>query len=51
MYGCKCYIEFDDGDIYCVWIEDIERGTLKILYIVIIDSQDSDLKNMISRRL
>jgi len=46
--GCSCYIEFDDRDGY-VWIEDAERGTLDLIYFVIIDSGNYDLEDVISR--
>ena len=49
MCGCRCYIEYDDGDDCFVWIEDTERGTFNLIYIMIVDSQDYDLEYLISR--
>ena len=49
MRGCKYYIEFDDGDNFCVWIEDAERDTLEFIYIMFVDKRDFDLEYVISR--
>ena len=38
MRGCRYYFEFGDEDVFCDWIEDVQRSTLKLMYIIIIDS-------------
>jgi len=31
MSGSRFYSKFDDGDDYCVWIKDAERGTIELI--------------------
>ena len=49
MCGCICYIECADVDDSCVWIEDTERGYIELIYIIIADSGDCDLEDVIGR--
>jgi len=49
MHGCRCYFEFSVGNSYCIWIENIEMSTFELIHIMIIDSRDCDLEDVISR--
>ena len=49
MRGCRCYFEFDTENSYCVWIENVERNILEFIYIMIIDSRNYDLDDVVSR--
>ena len=44
-----CVILSDDGDGCYIWVEDAERGTLELIYIVIVDSRGCNLNDVISR--
>ena len=48
MRDCICFSKFNDEDDYCVWIENVERCTLELIYIMIVDSQHCDFENVIS---
>ena len=37
------------GNSYCVGIENVERGPLEFIYIMIVNSRDCDLVDVISR--
>jgi len=49
MRDCWYYFEFGTGNSYCVWIENVEKNILEFIYIMIIDSRDYDLDDVISR--
>ena len=51
MCGCKYYFEFDIGNSNCVWIKDVERCILELIYIMINGSRDCDLENVIVGQL
>ena len=49
MLGCICYFEFDDEYDYCVRVEDAEKVTLELIYIVIVDNWDCVIEYVISK--
>jgi len=49
MRDCWCSFEFDLENGYYVWIENVKRGTLELIYIMIVDSRDCDFEDVISR--
>jgi len=42
-------VEFGVRNGYCVWIENVETDTLELIYIIIRNSRDCDIENVISR--
>jgi len=49
MCGYRCYFEFTNGGDYFDWIEDAKRGALEVICSMIVNSQDNDLDNVISK--